>query len=702
MCRFSARVSIPHGRICCAAFGRPAVQTADLHIYKIIKRKAGVRLRTENHDFENNLRQLSILSQQYPSIDAASTEIINLQAILNLPKGTELFLTDIHGEYETFQHVLKTASGVIKKKIEDIYGNSLSEADKKSLATLIYYPERKLGIMLKKEKNVDDWFKITLYRLIEICRSFSSKYTRSKVRKAIPKSFTYIVEELLHNDSGVEDKSDYYREIIATIIQINRAKEFIIALSQLIQRLAIDRLHVIGDIFDRGPGAAMIMDRLINFHSVDIQWGNHDILWLGACAGMDACIANVIRISAKNYNLDTIENGYGINLIPLATFAMEHYKDDPCTGFLPANENGRKYDSKEIKLIAQMHKAMTVIQFKLEQKVISRHPEFGMNDRLLLHRIHYADATVEINGQTYSLSDCHFPTVDPSQPYKLTAEEADLVEKLRSAFVNSEKLNAHARFLLSNGSLYLEYNSNLLYHGCIPMKKDGSFSSIRLMSKKLSGKALLDFLDVAVRKGFFDKDKNAEKQEYLDLIWYLWSGPDSPLFGKDKMATFEKYFLTDPGVQKETKNPYYYFRNSEDSCDSILREFGLNPEYSHIINGHIPVRKKNGESPIKANGKLIVIDGGFSKSYYNITGTAGYTLISDSYALTLISHEPFSSAENAIKYETDILSSTQVLERETERKKVNDTDVGKVIRQDIHNLSQLLDAYRNGVLKEKN
>jgi len=647
------------------------------------------------------IKYFKLLSVQYSTIDEASTEIINLQAILNLPKGTEHFLTDIHGENEPFEHVLKNASGVIKSEIEHIFGNSLAQRDKKIIATLIYYPEQKLDLIIKQEKNIDDWYKVTLYRLIDICRSFSSKYTRSKVRKAMPKNFVYIIEELLHTSVGEADKSEYYMEIINTIIDIGRAKGFIIALSKLIQRLAIDRLHIIGDIFDRGPGADKIMDTLIGYHSVDIQWGNHDVVWMGAASGCDACIANVLRICARYSNLNMIEDGYGISILPLATFAMEAYRNDPCDNFLPKSGSEDHFDSKETRLIAKMHKAITMIQFKLEKEIITRHPEYGMQGRLLLDKIDYKDATINLNGNIYHLTDTYLPTVEATDPYKLTKEESELVDKLHFSFLNSEKLIKHTRFLFSKGSLYLKYNSNLLYHGCIPLDKDGKFKKVKLMGRELSGKQYLDFLDVSARKCFFTNNELKEDHDDCDLLWYLWCGNHSPLVGKEKIATFESYFIKEPESRVEPKDFYYFFRDNEDVCKNILSEFGLNPDKSHIINGHVPVEKKNGENPIKANGKLIAIDGGFSKAYQDITGIAGYTLIYDSFGLMLVSHEHFKSTEAAISEETDILSSTEVLEHAASRIRVGNSDTGVLIEGQISDLKRLLSFYRKGIIKEQ-
>ncbi len=652
-------------------------------------------------DIYKDLKYLNLLAERYSTIAAASTEIINLQAILNLPKGTEHFLTDIHGEYEPFVHVLKNASGVIKRKIDDIFGNTLRDSEKKSLATLIYYPEQKIELILKQEENIEDWYRITLYRLIEICRHASSKYTRSKVRKALPKDFSYIIEELLHEQPGKVNKQEYYDEIINTIIAIDRSKEFIIALSKLIQRLVIDRLHIVGDIFDRGPGADIILDTLIDYHAVDIQWGNHDILWMGAAAGSEVCIANVLRISARYANLDTIEDGYGINMLPLATFALEFYKNDPCLSFKPKFDCEKSYSITEIELISKMHKAIAIIQFKLEKEVVERRPEFNMEQRLLLHKIDYNEGTIELYGNVYNLNDKEFPTIDPKDPYKLTEEERELVDKLKSSFINSEKLQRHITFLFSKGSMYLKCNSNLLFHGCVPLKEDGTFQSVKLRDKEFSGKGLLDEFDRLAREGYFYSNNTEAKSYGVDIMWYLWTGPYSPLFGKDKMTTFERYFIDDEETHKENKNAYYKLRDDENMCNMIFEEFNLNSKDSHIINGHIPVEKKKGESPIKAKGKLLVIDGGFSRAYQGKTGIAGYTLIYNSFGLQLVSHQPFKSAEAAITEETDILSSMVILEQTVERKRVGDTDIGEELESQIRDLKKLLSAYRKGLIKEK-
>jgi len=654
-------------------------------------------------DLYEELRYLKLLSKQFPTIASCCTEIINLQAILNLPKGTEHFLSDIHGEYESFNHVLKNGSGNIKRKISEVFGDIMSEKDIKGLAALIYYPEQKLEIIHKQEENIEEWYKVTIYRLIVVSRKAAFKYTRMKVRKALPAEFAYIIEELMHKGTEEYDKEEYYSEIINSIIKVGRADEFIISMSKLIQRLVIDRLHIVGDIFDRGPGADKVMDTLMNYHSVDIQWGNHDVLWMGAAAGSEACIATVIRICTRYANLDTIEDGYGINMLPLATFALEFYGEDDCSKFKPKIETDIVYSDNDLKLIAKMHKAISIIQFKLEGEIIKRRPHFRMDDRLLLDKINYKDGTIDWYGKTFKLNDRKFPTIDPEDPYRLTKEERELVEKLKFSFLNSEKLQQHVRFLLSNGSMYLKYNSNLLYHGCIPVNEDGTFKKVVIGSsgKAYSGKAYFDRLEILVREGYFHENSPEGKLYGMDMTWYLWTGTDSPLFGKDKMTTFERYFIDDEITHKERKSPYFKMEDSEKMCRLIFEEFGLNPDTSHIINGHVPVKSKSGESPIKANGKLIVIDGGFSRAYQGTTGIAGYTLIYNSYGLLLVSHDPFESAQKAIEEEKDIHSTTMVLEKEVERKRVGDTDNGEQLKEQIKDLQMLLDAYRIGLIKEQ-
>ena len=647
-----------------------------------------------------DFKYLKLLAKQYPNITSASTEIINLQAILNLPKGTEHFISDIHGEYEAFSHVLRNASGVIKNHITYIFGTSLRDSEKKTLATLIYYPEQKLEEIKKTESDMNDWYKITLHRLVTICKVMSAKYTRSKVRKALPQDFAYIIEELLHEDSTGDDKELYYNQIIESIVRLDQADRFITAISHLIQRLAIDRLHVIGDIYDRGPNAAKIMDILENYHSIDVQWGNHDISWMGAAAGCQALICNVIRIQARYCNLDTIEDAYGINLIPLATFAMEKYADDPCTHFLPKNSDADMLTDKEVQLTAKMHKAISIMQFKMEAQIIKRHPEFGMEGRLLLDKIDFEKGTINIKGIDYPMLDMNFPTIDPKDPFSLSEEEQDVMDKIKSSFVNSGDLQRHVRFLLSNGSIYNIFNSNLLYHGCIPLNADGSLKEVNFRGKRLKGKDYLDAVERVMREGYYTIPHSETKRECLDLMWYLWCGENSPLFGKDAMTTFERYFIEDKATHVENKSPYYERRDEESVCRAILENFGLNPDKSHIINGHVPVKVKKGESPIKANGKLFVIDGGFAKAYQKETGIAGYTLIYNSHGLVLVSHEPFESREKAIAEEKDIHSSTVALQYSQARIMVSNTDIGAELKKNISELDKLVSAYRSGLIKE--
>lgn len=645
------------------------------------------------------IRYLKGLAKQYPTIPAAATEIVNLQAILSLPKGTEHFITDIHGEYDQFQHVMKNGSGAIKRKIEEEFGNSLSVAEKKSIAILIYYPELKLKQVLKQEENLEDWYKVTLYRLIRICKGASSKYTRSKVRKALPKDFAYVIEELLTGRPDVTDQEAYYNEIINSVIRTGRASELVIAFCNLIRRLIVDHLHVVGDIYDRGPYPNLIMDTLMEHHSVDIQWGNHDVLWMGAAAGNPACIANVIRISAKYGNLNTLEDGYGINLIPLVRFALDKYAKDPCEVFhLDYRED--EYDVKDVQLDEKMHKAIAIIQFKLEGQLIKKHPEFQMDHRLLLDKMDLEKGTVEVEGKTYPLKDTCFPTIDRSNPYELSPEEADVVDRLVTAFINCEKLQKHIRFLFTKGSLYKVYNGNLLYHGCVPFNEDGTFKKVRIYDGEYSGKALYDVLEHYARKGYYSIDKT-EKQKGLDILWFIWQNANSPVFGKSKMTTFERYFIADKKTHKEPKNPYYRLLEQEEIVNKILREFGLEDEDSHIINGHVPVETKRGESPVKCNGKLLIIDGGFSKAYQPKTGIAGYTLIYNSYGLLLAAHEPFESVEKAVQDGSDIHSHMMLVQHVNLRRTVADTDVGKEIKENIIELEKLLCAYREGTIVER-
>lgn len=657
-----------------------------------------------NTEIEKNLE---LLSKQYKNIQEVAEEIINLQAILNLPKGTELFLSDVHGEYEAFIHILNNGSGIIKNKIEDIYKNSLTEEERKNLATLIYYPEEKLKIIKKTNQNMDEFYRITLYRLIEVGRAVSSKYTRSKVRKALPEGFDYIIDELLHMQdfqNGGENKNKYNRQIIESIIELNRADAFIIVMSAFIKRMAIDHLHLVGDIYDRGPGAPIIMDKLMKFHSLDIEWGNHDILWMGAACGNEACIANTIRICSRYENLATLEEGYGINIRPLSDFATTVYKDDDCKTFLPKTagqkskeQNG--YSSGNPCIIAKIHKAITVIQFKIEGQIIKRHPEYKMKDRLLLDKIDFEKGTVSIGGKDYKLKDASYPTIDPKNPYKLTPEEEEIIERLKYSFENSEKLQKHVNFLYSQGSMYKNYNNNLLFHACIPVTEDGEFEKVELAGKSCRGKELMDHLENIAHKAFFgNRDEN---QDAVDLMWYLWCGPKSPLFGKDKAATFERYLLEDKVTHKENKNPYYKCIEKEEFCDKLLEHFGADVKEGHIINGHVPVKVKDGETPLRAGGKVIVIDGGFSKAYQETTGIAGYTLSYNSNGLVLAVNDPFESKQKAIDEGSDIKSEIILQEQVEKRKLVADTDIGTKLKEEIEDLKRLLAAYREGLIKEK-
>ena len=648
---------------------------------------------------ERELKLLQQMAREYPTVQAASAEIINLTAILNLPKGTEHFMSDIHGEHEAFLHILNNGSGAVAEKIQSALGDSLTLSERRSLAALIYYPKEKLEIVMQEEENIEDWYKITLYRLVQITKHVSSKYTRSKVRKALPKDFAYIIEELITEKAEVQDKEGYYNEIVHTIIRIGRAPDFIVALSKLIQRLVIDHLHIVGDIYDRGPGPHIILHTLRHYHSVDVQWGNHDIVWMGAAAGSLACIANVVRMSARYGNLDTLEEGYGINLIPLATFALEQYKN---TSEAFAIKYNTDYNTKDLGMDMKMHKAMAVIQFKLEGQIIKRRPEFMMEDRLLLDKINFEKGTVMVEGREYKMRDMDFPTIDPANPYELTPEETEVMERLRQAFTRCDKLQKDVRFLFSKGGLYKVYNSNLLYHGCVPLDEEGSFLKVNVFGKEYSGKALYDILDTYARRGYYASRESGDKAKGEDILWYIWTGPNSPVFGKDKMTTFERYFIEDKETHVETKNAYYRLYDNEEIVDKILREFGLDTTKSHIVTGHVPVERKKGESPIKCNGKLLVIDGGFSKAYQHKTGIAGYTLVANSYGMRLVSHEPFESTEAAIRKESDIFSDSIVVETALRRQCVADTDIGVELKESIHQLEELLDAYREGVLVEKN
>lgn len=641
------------------------------------------------------IRFLECLSKQYPTIDSAATEIINLQSILNLPKGTEHFLSDIHGEYEAFSHVLRNGSGAVMKKIDDVFENQFSSSEKKELASLIYYPVERLSYIKSENRNTYEWYHTALYRLVSVCKTVSSKYTRSKIRKALPDNFKYIIEELITEKKEVLNKAAYYEEIINTIIEIGYADKFIEEMAYLIQRLVIDHLHIIGDIYDRGSGSHLVMDRLMNYHSLDIQWGNHDVLWMGASAGQTACIANIIRTSIMYDNLSVLENGYGISLTPLMLFAMEVYKDDPCTQF---KIRSKKSYNSEVKLEMKMQKAIAVIQFKLEGQLISEHPEYRMNDRRLLHKIDFEKGTVSINGSDYELTDTSFPTINPDSPYELTDEEKYVVEKLRSEFEGCSKLKSHIRLLLRKGSLYKVSNGNILFHGCIPMNQDGTFRKVNLFGTPLSGKSLYDKIEKRARKAFLSVDAE-EKKEGRDILWFLWNGPDSPLYGRDKMTTFERYFVSDKSTHKETKDIYYKLIDKDETAERIFAEFGVEGENSHIINGHVPIHHTEGESPVKCGGKVIIIDGGFSKPYHKVTGIAGYTLIYNSYGLMLTAHEPFVSLANAVRNSTDMKTNRVAAEVADQRILVGDTDNGAKIKENISDLKELIAAYRSGIIK---
>jgi fructose-1,6-bisphosphatase-3 len=656
---------------------------------------------THHHDKVTDMHYLHLLSQSFPTIADAATEIINLEAIMNLPKGTEHFLADLHGESEAFQHVLKNASGNIKRKVNELFGNDIRETEKKELCTLIYYPERKLELIKAAETDIDDWYHITIHQLVKICRDVSSKYTRSKVRKSLPQDFSYIIEELLHERTEDNNKAAYVNVIVDTIITTGRADDFIIALCNVIQRLAIDQLHILGDIFDRGPGAHIIIDTLRQYHSWDIQWGNHDILWMGACAGNKACICNVLRLSLRYANLTTLEEGYGINLVPLATFAMETYGDDPCDEFVPRLLKGQQMDDKTLLLTARMHKAVCVLQFKEEAKIFKRRPEWKMEHRCLLDHVDYQRAVCTIDGKEYEMKSCHFPTVDPAHPDALTPEEELLMEKLRHSFAVSEKLHKHIHTLLSHGCMYAIYNSNLLFHASIPLNADGTLKEVDLYGDKYSGRELLEKTGQMIRTAFTADSDPDERHFARDYFLYLWCGADSPLFDKSKMATFERYFLKDKETYKEEKGWYFQLRNEPDVCDRILDAFGVEGPQRHIINGHVPVHVAKGENPIKANGRLMVIDGGFSEAYHQETGIAGYTLVYHSRGFQLVQHEPFTSSADAIQRGSDIKSTTQIVEMSAHRMLVSDTDKGRELRAQVQDLKQLLYAYRHGLLKEK-
>ena len=655
---------------------------------------------------KRDLYFLKLLSRSFPNVATASTEIINLEAILNLPKGTEHFLADLHGEYLAFQHVLRNASGTIKRKVGEIFNDSLSTREQKDLCTLIYYPTEKLELVkdeITDKEELNDWYFITINRLVKVCRNVSSKYSRSKVHKALPEDFSYIIQELLHEHSSDPNKQAYVDVIIRTIISTHRVDDFIAAMCNLIQQLTIDMLHILGDVYDRGPSPDKIMDVLGNFHNFDIQWGNHDILWMGAASGNDCSIANVLRIALRYGNHGVLEDGYGINLLPLATFAIDTYANDPCERFLPKDGSANDPErARTAQLVAQMHKAISIIQFKLEAAAIKRRPDFGMKDRLLLDKMDLAKGTITIAGKEYELLDTNFPTVDPKHPYKLTPEEESIVTKLHQSFTESEKLHKHMKCMFRNGCLYTIANGNLLYHASIPLNEDGTLKDVMIRGEKFHGKALLKRAGNLIRSAYFGCEDPDEHEFALDYLWYLWCGPDSPAFDKSKMATFERYFIADKDTHKEVKGFYYTMRDNPDVVDMILDEFGVEGEHRHIINGHVPVKTIKGENPIKASGKLMVIDGGFSKAYQPETGIAGYTLVYHSRGFELVQHEPFSSIDEAVRLGQDIKSTRSLVELTNHRMRVKDTDIGIELQSQIEDLKELLDAYRSGDLKERN
>lgn len=641
-----------------------------------------------------DLAYLKLLSREYPNIRAAASDIINLQAICGLPKGTEYFFSDLHGEHEAFIYLLRSSSGIIREKIRETFGHIISEEDEVRLANLIYYPEKMINQIKQANEYTEDWQKTAVYRLVQICREVSSKYTRSKVRKKMPKEFSGVIDELLYVDNTDDNKTEYYSELINTLIDVRVADSFIVAICSLIRSLTIDNLHILGDIFDRGPRLDIILEELMHFHDVDIQWGNHDISWMGAATGNRACICNVLRMALGYNGFDVLEDGYGINLRPLSMFAERVYRDDPCTCFLPQILDKNIYDAVDPKLAAKMHKAIAVLQYKEEGQIIKRHPEYGMEERILLSAIRYDRGTVTIDGKEYPMRDMNFPTVDPADPLRLTDEEEELLHTLELSFRHNARLHEHVRFLYSNGSMYKCCNSNLLYHGCIPMTENREFDGLMVGGKMYRGKELMDFIDTQVKNAYFLPEDAPEKEACRDFMWYLWNGAKSPVFGKDKNRSFEHYFIEDPEVMRETMNPYYQLSEEEETCDMILKEFGLPTKGSHIINGHMPVKIKSGETPIRAGGKLFIIDGGLSKAYQERTGIAGYTLIFNSHHLALAEHKPFDP-------ERERTPKVYIVEKMQKRITVADTDEGKELAGRIEDLKELLKAYRSGLLKER-
>lgn len=644
-------------------------------------------------------KYLKLLSKEYKNIEEVSEEIINLQAILNLPKGTELFLSDLHGEHDSFCNILNSGAGIIQDKINFIFGNTLSQNERNELAELIYYPEIKIEEIKDREDEIEEWYQITLYRIIEVCKNITSKYTRSKVRKALPSGFDYIIEELLNLQGDAKNKDRYYKKIISSIIEIKRADAFIIALSNLIKRMAIDHLHILGDIYDRGLKPELIMDNLANFHSLDIQWGNHDILWMGAFCGNEACIANVVRICLRYDNLDTIEEGYGISLRELSTFASKVYGNDEAIAFLPVQYEYEDYTNSDKTSISRIHKAITIIALKLEGLLILKHPEYNMEDRLLLDKIDYENGTIMIEEKKYELKDKNFPTINPENPYELTKEEWQMISKLKTAFMQSRRLAEHMSVLYNKGGMYTIYNSNLLFHGCIPMTEDGNLEKVEWMGKKLKGKELLDYIEQVIHRAYNLPDKKKTNEAEIDSIWFLWCWNKSPLFGKNKATMFERYFIEEEATHVEIENPYYKWVEQEDICAKILQEFDVCDSEAKIINGHVTLNPKK-QNPIKANGKLIVINGGLTKKYKNKTMTTRHILTYNSYGLLLSEIE---RTENLNENSSNICIKSQIKLKEEikDRKLVANTDTGTRIKGEIADLKMLLTSYREGIVKEK-
>ena len=648
------------------------------------------------------LHYLRLLSKQYPTVQAAGSEIIKLRAILNLPKGTEHFMSDIHGEYEAFLHIMNSGSGEIREKLEVVFEGILSRQDIADLATLIYYPREKLALVADSQEPVDSWYHITLQRLVRFCRYVSTKHTRSKVRTYIPEGYENVIDELLHIRDEEGSRRTQFESILDTIVQIGLAPDVIEAICTVIKRLIMDHMHIVGDIFDRGPRADIVMDSLMEAGNVDIQWGNHDVLWMGAASGSRTLVATVLSNSIRYNNLDVIETGYGISLRPLSIFANEVYKHHDVSRFQVklTNEDAEEYTEKDKLLSARMYKAITIILFKLEGQKLKRRPEFGMDDRLLLDRIDYENGTIDLGGTVYPLLDTDFPTIDPADPYALTAEEAQVIRQLTESFRHSEKLQKHIRFLYAKGGLYKVMNGNLLFHGCIPMNADGSLMEFTIGGKTRKGREFLDYAEKTARKAYYDKRGTPERQFGLDFLWWLWAGRNSPIFGRDRMTTLERRFVADEGTWTEPKNPYYTLYNDPAVCDMLLKEFGLEGPHCHIINGHVPVKVKKGESPIKGGGKLLVIDGGFSRAYQSTSGIAGYTLIYNSRHYRMVSHQPFAGKRNALEKNDDIVNDSVVFEKLESRMKVGQTEEGLELQARVHDLMLLLEAYRSGAVRE--